>query len=176
MIEIVRLILEATSLKRYDPRNFVVKHCQRLAIGLALVLAPVGYLISYPLAYRSLVGSDASRTESVPFTIACCLCEGPTEAEFARWRAWARLEQCYFPPAEWLLDHTPLRYPMLSVARLVDADEQLQGEICSRDLRRTAEEAKRTGGEEAAIQMQLHLISKWQNSQEATPKEMVPIE
>jgi hypothetical protein len=109
------------------------------------LMIPSAYLASYPIAYRVLVGSDEDRNSSVPFLRMCCLCEPPTPEAIQRWELWCKLSRYYFPPAEWMTDHTPVQIPVLFMARMVNVGSQLEGEVESRAFHRRIDQALRTG-------------------------------
>jgi hypothetical protein len=127
---------------------FRSKRGRLVAAAVCLVLVPVAYLASYPVAYRVLIGSDAKQDESVPFRQDACIPAKFSPDALACWKAWQRLEQYYFPPAEWLIDSTPFRTPVLTFARLVDTDEQMEGNIRSRDFRRRHRAVLATGSKD----------------------------
>lgn len=93
------------------------------AAVLLLILAPVAYLVSYPITFRALYGSDDLwRDRKQP----------SSAAEQTRYRIMNRLEKYYFPPVIWLIDHTPLQDPILQVAKFADVDEQIEFHIMMR--------------------------------------------
>jgi hypothetical protein len=103
------------------------------------LLAATGYVASYPMAYRVLVGSDLdfSRRATVssfigPNFSGCWACQ-PSQAAIEKWNKWQFLRRFYFPPVEWMIDHTALMRPMLIWASVWDVDRQLAGDHLSRE-------------------------------------------
>ena len=137
--------------------------------GICLVLIPASYLASYPLAYRALVGSDANRGQSVPASLDAArtcypsLAPAPAASAMKKYRVWEWLQRNYFPPAEWLMDHTPARHPILALADLADSDEQIQEGMRRRAFWRRVDAIMATGGSKAVsdfLDQQIAILSR----------------
>jgi hypothetical protein len=100
-----------------------------------LVLMPVTYLASYPAAYRILVGPDYvwqfGRIQDHKLEL---------DATYGG-NDWKWLEQNIYPLAEWALHKTPLRQPMLLVARVFDVEMQIEGRISAWNFREASKKS-----------------------------------
>lgn len=102
--------------------NRCLRQRRRIALAsIAFVLVLVAYLLSYPLFYRVLSGSDHNGHRFLTG-----LGSNPTHLDVMRLRALDAMERYYFPPAMWIVDYTPLRCPILWIAELVGVDEQME--------------------------------------------------
>jgi hypothetical protein len=98
------------------------------------LLAATGYVASYPMAYRLFVGIDDDHLCYVLLTNNSPRVEFesfPSMSE-QQWKAWNYLERYYFPPVKWLIDHTPLRRPLMNWASVWSVNGQLEADYTAR--------------------------------------------
>ncbi len=135
---------------RWNP--FLTKRGRIIVIAVVVFLLPVGYLASYPIAYRLLLGSDTNNSRVFSYTGTAWQRPFVGSEGFNRYEAWLKLQRYCFPAAEWLLDHAPIQRPLLAFAWLIDVDEQLNDELRERELNRALRAILRTGNRTALLE------------------------
>jgi hypothetical protein len=91
-----------------------------------LIFGAVGYVASYPVAYRLQNGPDVGPRMHNP----CVVVDNWQE------NSWRVLTTYYYPPVEWMIDHTPVRIVVLKWAALWGVEEQLDTDSTVRDFLR----------------------------------------
>lgn len=120
-----------------------------LWISTAAVLAIVCYVLSYPISYRLLVGSDRYEMAlheawNEKQTVLYCG-DAPQLHSGACWEAWGYLRKYYYPPVEWAMDFLPVRTAVLSIAYVIEVDWQINRDLMWKDFSRNINRAMRTG-------------------------------
>ncbi len=119
---------------RWNP--FLTKRGRIIAVAVTLFLLPAGYLASYPIAYRMLLGADANNSRVFSYMGTAWSRPDAGSEGFHRYEAWLKLQQYCFPAAEWFIDHTPIQRPLLAFAWVIDVDEQLGDAVSEREFDR----------------------------------------
>jgi hypothetical protein len=120
---------------------------------MTLFLLPTGYLASYPITYRLLLGSDSNCLPLFSSMGRVWQCREPSTGEIQRREQWQSLRKYCFPPAEWLVDHTPVQHLVIAFAYLVDTDEQIRSDAAEREFDRRLQVLLASGNRAAIVKM-----------------------